>query len=284
MLITGGMVVLNAVLAPFLIYGLGPFPRLEVLGAAIAAVFSQLVAVVAFVWRVVARDPSLLIDRSALRRLDTGLARNLLGIGFPGMAIGSLYSTIYLFMSGIAARMGTLELAILGLANRAEALTYLVSNGFGAATATMVGQNLGARRADRAERAAWLSASWMGLYSLAAGALLIFWPRQVLALFTSDPQVLEMGAPYVRILGYAQPLMSLEIVIEHAFSGAGNTVPPMIISVPVNALRIPLILWVVHELHAGLLGIAWVLAITCMLRGVLAAAWFRRGGWKRRRL
>ena len=93
-----------------------------------------------------------------------------------------------------------------------------------------------------------------------------------------------MGVALCRILGYAQPLMAVEIVLEHAFSGAGDTLPPMLISVPMNALRIPLILWVVHRMHAGLLGIAWVLAITCMMRGLLAAFWFRRNQWMHRQL
>jgi putative MATE family efflux protein len=284
MLITGGMVLLNAVLDPFLIYGIGPFPRLEVLGAALATVLAQVVAVAAFAWRAAVRDRAMPLVRASLRRLDPRLARSLLAIGFPGMAIGVFYSLIYLFMSGIAARLGTVALAVLGLANRAESVTYLVVTGFAAATATMVGQNLGARRPDRAARAAWSSALWMGLYGVLVGGVLVAAPRQVLGLFTSDPEVLDLGGPYLRILGYAQPLMALEIVFEHAFSGAGDNVPPMAISVPMNALRVPLLLWVVHDLGAGLLGIAWVLAITCMVRGLLAALWFRRGGWKARRL
>jgi putative MATE family efflux protein len=284
MLVTGGMVLFNALLAPFLIYGIGPFPRLEVQGAGLATFLAQLVAVAAFWWRAAVRDPNFPLDRRGLRQIDTRLARSILAIGFPGMAIGVFYSSIYLFMSGITARIGTRELAVLGLANRSEAATYLVTAGFAAATATLVGQNLGAGRPDRAERAAWLSVLWMGLFAIATGAVLVVWPREVLGLFTSDPGVIEQGGPYLRILGYAQPLMAFEIVLEHAFSGAGDTVPPMLISVPMNAIRVPLILWVVYELEAGLLGIGWVLAVTCMLRGVLAILWFRRGAWKHRRL
>jgi putative MATE family efflux protein len=284
MLVTGGMVLFNAILAPLLIYGVGPFPRLEVLGAGLATLFAQVVAVLAFVGIAVRRHPNFPLERSSQRRFDPQLAGSLLRIGFPGMAIGVLYSSIYLFMSGIAARLGTRELAVLGLANRSESATYLVTNGFAAATAALVGQNLGAGRPDRSERAAWLSVFWMLVYSCVTGSILIFWPREVLGLFTTDTAVLDMGAPYVRILGYAQPLMSVEIVLEHAFSGAGDTLPPMLISVPMNLMRVPLIVWVVFHLHAGLLGVAWVLAVTCTMRGILAAIWFRRGRWKTRRL
>jgi putative MATE family efflux protein len=284
LLVTGGMVLFNALMAPLLIYGIGPFPHLEVMGAGLVMLLAQAVAVAAFAVYALRGHRSFPLDRQALGRLDLKLARSLLRIGFPGMAIGVFYSSIYLFMSGIAARIGTRELAVLGLANRTESMTYLVTNGFAAATAAVVGQNLGAGLPQRSERAAWLSVGWMSLFACVTGGVLVFLPRQILGLFTTDPIVLEIGAPYVRILGYAQPLMAVEIVLEHAFSGAGDTVPPMLISVPMNSLRVPLILWVVYVLHAGLIGIAIVLAVTCMLRGVLAMIWFARGQWKYRRL
>jgi putative MATE family efflux protein len=283
MLVAGLTVLVNATLDPLLIYGVGPFPRLEVAGAGVAAFVAQIVACTAFAGYALRGHPSFPFATASLRRLDTRLAASLLRIGFPGMAVGTLYSTIYLFMSGIAARFGTVEMAVLGLANRSESVTYLVTNGFGAATATMVGQNLGAQRSDRAERAAWVSVGWMIAYACATGVLLVFWPQWVLRCFTSDAAIIETGAPYLRILGYAQPLMAVEIVLEHAFSGAGDTLPPMLISVPLNLLRIPLILWVVHA-GGGLLAIGWVLATTCIARGALAALWFRRGRWKLRQL
>jgi putative MATE family efflux protein len=284
LLVTGGMVLFNAVLAPLLIYGVGPLPRLEVMGAGLATLLAQVVAVVAFAALARARHANFPLDRAALRRNDRALLGSLLRIGFPGMAIGVLFSTIYLFISGIAARLGTSELAVVGLGNRAESATYLVVTGFAAATATLVGQNLGARRPDRAARAAWASGLWMLLYGLGTGGVMILWPRAVLGLFTSDATVIDMGAAYVRVLGFAQPLMAMEIVFEHAFSGAGDTLPPMLISVPMNALRVPLLWWVVGVHHAGLLGIGWILAITCMVRGLVATLWFRRGTWRHRRL
>lgn len=284
LLVTGGMVLFNALLAPLLIYGLGPAPRLEVMGAGLATLVAQMLAVAAFAALALRRHPNFPLERAALRTFDRALAGSLMRIGFPGMAIGVLFSAIYLFISGIAARLGTQALAVVGLGNRAESATYLVVTGFAAATATLVGQNLGAGRPDRSARAAWVSALWMTFYALAIGGAMILWPRGVLRLFTADPAVLDLGAPYVRLLGFAQPLMAIEIVFEHAFAGAGDTLPPMLISVPINALRVPLLWWVVEARHAGLMGICWVLIVTCMLRGLLAMAWFRRGAWRHRRL
>ena len=160
-------------------------------------------------------------------------------IGLPATSVGVLYSSVYLFLSAVAARLGTVELAILGLGNRAETLTYLVSSGFGAATAAVVGQNLGARQVARAAQAAWRSAGSMGLYGTVVGTVLVAWPREVLALFTADAAILDTGATYTRIIGLCQGLMAVELVLGHAFAGAGDTLPPMLISVPLNVSACP---------------------------------------------
>lgn len=282
--IIAAMVLVNGALDPLLIFGLGPFPRLEVLGAGLATLISQVVAVVAFgvvVWR---RNPSFPFTRRGCTRLDRDLATRFVRIGMPTASVGVLYSSVYLLLSGIAAHLGTVELAVLGLGVRSETLTYLVSTGFGAATAAVVGQNLGARHVDRASRAAWRSAGWMGLYGTVVGALLVFWPREVLAVFTSDPAVLDTGATYTRIIGLCQGLMAVEIVLAHAFAGAGDTVPPMLISVPLNVVRVPLVFVIIYAFDGGILALGWLLSITAALRGVVAAAWFSRGRWKDKKL
>jgi putative MATE family efflux protein len=282
LLIMCGMVLVNGGLAPLLIFGLGPFPRLEVLGAALATAFAQLLAVIAFASRALRADPSFPFPRPP--RFDPGLCLRMVRLGVPATSVGFLYSMVYLFLSGVAARLGTRELAILGLGNRAETFTYLVSTGFAAATAAVVGQNLGAGLPERAARAAWRAALWMGIYGLIVGGCLILWPRAVLGLFTSDPAVLELGATYTRIIGSCQGLMAAEIVLGQAFAGAGDTLPPMLISVPVNLLRIPLVFWIVRRLDGGIVGIGWLLAMTAAFRGVASMVWFARGTWKEKKL
>jgi putative MATE family efflux protein len=283
LLVTAGMVLVNAVLDPLLIFGWGPIPASGVHGAAYATFGAQVLGVGGFAWLAVRRHPHLPLARASLRAFDRRLAANLLRIGAPGMAMGSLFAGIYLFMSGIAARIGTAPLAVMGLANRVESVTYLVCHGFGAATATLVGQNLGARQVPRAARAAWRSVWWMLLYGVATGAVMILFPRTVLAVFSNDAAVLDAGVPYLRILGIAMPFMAVEIVLENAFAGAGDNVPPMVISVPMNLIRVPLLVWTT-TIGAGLLGIVWVVTSTAVARGILAAVWFHRGRWAERRL
>jgi putative MATE family efflux protein len=284
LVITGAMVLLNMLLDPLLIFGIGPFPRLEVFGAAVATVVAQFLAVCVFAVHAWRRHADFPLHTAALRRLQSRFVIDFLRLGAPALSIGVLFSSVYLFLSGVAARMGTVELALLGLGNRVETLTYLGTSGFAEATGAVVGQNLGAGRIDRAARAAWWSAGYMMVYGSLVGVLMVFFPRQLLHVFTDDPRVLEVGAQYVRILGICQGLMGVEIVLERAFAGAGDPLPPMLVSVPINVLRIPVVLWVVLPLEGGIIGVGILLSATSGLRGLLSAWWFSRGRWKQRQL
>lgn len=283
LLVTGGIVLVNAAIDPLLIFGWGPIPAFGVAGAAWATLVAQALGVAGFALLAMRRHPHLPLSRTALGRLDRALAASLLRIGAPGMAVGTLFAAIYLFMSGIAARLGTAPLAVMGLANRVESVTYLACHGFGAATATLVGQNLGAGNPARAAHAAWRSTFWMVLWGFATGGIMLLFPRAVLGIFSSDPAVLEAGVPYLRVLGVSMPFMAIEIVLENAFSGAGDNVPPMVISVPMNVVRVPLLLWTT-SLGLGLMGLVWVVTSTAVARAILAAEPHRRGDWAHRSL
>lgn len=275
---------INAVLDPILIFGVGPLPAMGVAGAAAATVVSQFFAVAWFAvlaWR---RHPALPFDFAALRRPAPRYALALARIGVPFSLIGILYSIVYLWMAHVAAPFGTAALAVLGIANRVESLTYLVAVGFGLACEALVGQNLGAGRADRAERAAWLSTGLMVGLGLVVSIPMWIVPEWLIGWFTADAEVIARGVPYLRILALCQAFTALEIVLNGAFSGAGDTLPPSTISVTVSLIRIPLAGAMAHGLGLGLEGIAWTITLTCIVRALIVAGWFRRGRWKTKAL
>src|SRR5688500_7415424 len=110
------------------------------------------------------------------------------------------------------------------------------------------------------------------------------WPEALLRFFSSDPDVLRQGAPYLRVLAACQAFSALEIVLNGSFSGAGDTLPPTLISTTISVLRIPLAWWLALDRGLGLAGIAWTITGTCVLRALLLALWFRRGAWKTKAL
>ncbi len=284
LLVVACSLALNAALDPLLIFGWGPVPAMGVQGAAVATVIAQAFAVAWFIALAVKRHPAFPLEFAALRRFNTLYVLGLAKIGIPYALIGILFSMVYLYFAHVAARFGTAAVAVVGVSNRVEAVTYLVAAGFGLACEAIVGQNLGARRPDRAERATWLSAGLMASLGAAMMIAMLAIPETLLSFFTSDPEVIRTGVPYLRILGLTQAFTGIELVMNGAFSGAGDTLPPMVISTTVSLLRIPLASLFAFGLGLGIDGIAWMITITCAVRVAILVYWFRRGAWRTKAL
>ena len=275
---------LNAALDPLLIFGAGPIPALGTAGAAIATMIAQAFAVGWFAVLAIRRHLAMPFDFAALRHGSARYTLAMARIGLPFCLIGILYSVVYLWLARTAAPFGTAGLAVVGIANRVESLTYLVAVGFGLACEAIVGQNLGAGRPDRAARATWLSAGLMVAFSLVISTLMWVAPEWLLGFFVRDPEVIARGVPYLRVLAPCQAFAALEIVLNGAFAGAGDTLPPSLISVTVSLLRIPLAGALAHGAGLGLVGIAWTITLTCVARALIVLFWFRRGRWKTKAL
>jgi len=279
-----GVNVLNFALDPLLILGVGPFPRLGVMGAAIATVVSQLLAVAACVLYFAGGRSPVTPQASDLRSVRLGRWWRVARVGLPGSLNASLFTVVYIVLSKIAAHLGSIPLAVLGVGNRLESVSFLIANGFSVAASTLVGQSLGAGHPERGERAAWRAALFSALFTGTVGTVFVLAPGPVFGLFTDDAPTIDEGVRFLRIVSLSQVFMGVEIAIFGAFTGAGNTLPPMLISSTISILRIPLgYLMAVHA-GWGAIGIWWMITITCAARGVFLAAWFRRGRWKAHRV
>ncbi|HEY4218866.1 MAG TPA: MATE family efflux transporter [Gemmatimonadaceae bacterium] len=267
-----GSVALTLVLDPALLLGLGPFPRLGIAGAAIATIATRSVAFVIGL--------AIALRRGLLRVHKPNLAaiRAVCRVGLPTAVTGIMFSVIYVFLTRITTRFGTPALAALGIGQRVESWLFMIGVGFGAATAAIVGQNLGAGRADRAERAAWLATGFCTMLGVVACILELTVPREFASLFTTDPAVIAEAVKYLRIAAFSQLAICSEIVLEGALGGAGHTVPPMLTSTAITASRVPLAGWA--AMRWGSSGIWWVISITAAGRGIAMAALWRKGGWK----
>jgi putative MATE family efflux protein len=267
-----GSVALTLVLDPALLLGLGPFPRLGIAGAAIATIATRGLA---FVLGLV-----IALRRGLLRfgRIKLASIGAVCRVGLPTAATGVMFSLIYVFLTRITTQFGTPALAALGIGQRVESWLFMIGVGFGAATAAIVGQNLGAGRPDRAERAAWLATGFCTVLGVVACILELTVPRQFAALFTTDAAVIAESVKYLRIAAFSQLVICSEIVLEGALGGAGHTLPPMVTSTAITASRVPLAGWA--AVRWGSSGIWWIISITAAGRGIAMAALWRRGGWK----
>ena len=272
-------ITLNAALAPFLIYGWGPFPRLGVAGAAWATVTAQVTMVSGFLLIAARGHRAFPLARRAAEppvRI-AGMAR----VGAPAALIGMLFSVVYVAFARSASRFGTASMAVVGIANRIEALQFLTSVAIGTAGAALVGQNLGARKPERAVRVIRTGLSWNLWISATLSALLFARPQFFLALFSRDAEVVRLGVPYIRILTICLIVNGIEIVTAESVMGSGHTRALSWIFSTFSVLRIPLAFLVPDWTGLGVLGIAWVITATCMVRGLIIVGWAARGTWQR---
>lgn len=273
-----GAVALNAVLAPLFIYGVGPFPRLGVAGAGWATVIAQGVLVVLYLILAARGHRALPLARHAegVRIRIAGMAR----VGAPVALIGMLFSVVYIAFSRAASQFGPAAVAMIGVANRIEAIQFILSASLGMAGATLVGQNLGAGRPDRAEQVMRVGSAWVLGWSLALTVVLYTWPGVFIGLFSSDPEMHRVGEPYLRTLSLCLAFVAVEIVNVESVIGSGRTRVVSWIFTSFSLARIPLAFWVPQWTGGGMISLAWLINITCAVRAVLIVGWVWRGTWK----
>ena len=272
-LLLGASVAITLVLDPVLIVGWGPIPALGMSGAALATVSTRAVAF-ALGLAIVGRRGVLRFGRPDWRTLAT-IAR----IGLPTAVTGVVFSLIYVLVTRTATQFGTPALAALGIGHRVESWLFMIGVGFGAATAAIVGQNLGAGRPERAERAGWISVGFCTLFGVVACVVELAAPEWFASIFSHDPAVIAEAAKYLRIAALAQIGICAEIVLEGALGGAGYTLAPMLTSTVITASRIPVAAWAAARY--GTTGLWWTIAITALARAVGMLLIWRSGRWKR---
>jgi len=272
MLLLVTSVLLSLTLDPLLIAGIGPFPRLGVEGAALASVMVRgggfLIGVV------IALRRGLL----PLRAPDWRSIPTLLRIGAPMSLAGVLLSFIYIWLTRFTAQFGTPALAALGVGHKVEGLGFIAISGLGLAAAALVGQNLGAGQEERARQGVRLTILYCLFVTVPTALAFVLIPERLVAMFTTDPGVIEDGSLYLRIIAFAQIGQTFEIVFEGALAGAGYTFWPMLIGTVFTALRIPLAAWWSRPL--GLFGIWLALSLTAISRGIANTYFWLRGTWR----
>lgn len=265
--------IINIVLDPILIFGVGPFPELGVVGAAIATVLSQAVVTALFLYYMVLKEKPIKKIRF-FRGFDLECVREIFRLGFPvGMQSG-LFTIIAIVLARLIAGYGPAAIAVQKVGTQVEALSWMSASGFATALSAFVGQNYGADQYERVKEGVYKALKIMSVLGILTSALLIIFPRQIFWVFIREEETLIMGAEYLRILGVSQLFMCVEITIGGAFNGLGRTIPPSIVSIVFTAARIPMAIILSTVLAFGLNGIWWSISISSIIKGVILFGWF----------
>jgi MATE family, multidrug efflux pump len=271
---------INLILDPCLIFGLGPFPRWGVTGAATATTIGRGLGVV-FQFVVLARGTDRIRVGLKQLRLDMGVMARLVRVSTTGILQFLIAHTSWIGLVRIVAMFGATAIASYTIAIRIVIFAILPSWGMSNAAATLVGQNLGAREPERAEKSVWRTGFYNMVFLGGLGVFFILFAEPVIRLFTTDPAIVPLAAACLRLLSYGNIFYAYGMVMVQAFNGAGDTVTPTIVNVFCYWLwEIPLAYWL--AIHAGLQARGAFLSIP-IAEGTLAIVsmiLFRRGRWK----
>lgn len=271
-------VILNIFLAPVFIFGVNGFLEWGMRGAAVSTILSYFIAFVAG-YSVLRRRN--LINRLNSYRIEKQIFTETFKIGLPVSANGLAFSMIYVFVSRFVSDYGTVGFAALGIGHRSESIAYQICVGFSLAATILVGQNIGASKPDRAQILAWKILG-VGLIVMCVYSVLLFiFSSQVASIFTNDAGVISAASSYNKFAAAVLIFSAAEVILSGAFSGAGDTLPPVITSLPVNFLRIPLCALLSPLL--GLNGIWIAICLSVIIKGIIITIWFGKGKWKNKK-
>jgi putative MATE family efflux protein len=274
--------IINILLGPCLIFGLGPFPRLGVTGAAVATTIGRGTGVLFQLYRLTRGDSRITLRR-AHWKLKPAIMANLLRLSGSGTFQVFVGTASYIGLVRIVSTFGSAALAGYTVAIRLVIFCLLPSWGLSNAAATMVGQSLGAGKPDRAERAVWIAGGYNMIVLGVVGVVFILFARQIVGLFTHDPIAAPIGAMALRTMSYGFVFYALGMVLTQSFNGAGDTWTPTWINLACFWLwEIPLAYVLARVAGLGPYGVFLAVTIGYSTLAVVSAWLFRQGHWKLR--
>ncbi|PWH82724.1 MATE family efflux transporter [Algibacter marinivivus] len=272
---------LNIILDPMFIFGFGPIPAFGVEGAAIATTIGRGTAVLFQLGILFFGFSKIKIAVKDLV-LQIGVMLNLIKVSLGGIGQFLIGTSSWVFLMRIMSEFGSEVLAGYTIAIRVMMFTLMPAWGMSNAAATLVGQNLGAQKPERAEQSVWktgkYSAIFMGIVSV---VYLIFAP-QIIVLFNTTPDVVKYGSLCLRVIAAGYIFYGYGMVVINAFNGAGDTKTPTYINfVCFWLLQLPFAYVMAVTLDFGPSGVFWAITLAEVLIAIIAIVWFKKGNWKK---
>jgi putative MATE family efflux protein len=275
---------INIALGPCLIFGLGPFPELGVAGAAVGTTIGRGCGVLYQLVHLTRRGGRIEVHRHHLR-LDFEVMRRIIRISGTAVFQNFIATASWMGLIRILTGFGSAAVAGNTVAIRVILFALLPSFGVSNAAATLVGQNLGAGKPERAEQAAWRAARYNTICLTIVGAIFLLFAPGIIALFTSDPEVAGHGIGALRIVSAGFIFYGYGMVLTQAFNGAGDTRTPTLIHLfCLWCWEIPLAWVLARPLGFGPTGVFIAVSVAFSTLAVVSAWLFRKGTWKVKRV
>lgn len=271
---------INIALNPLLIFGVGPFPRLGVTGSGIGTTIGRGTGVLLQLWMLTSSRSRVVVHAREFR-LRPSVMMNLLRLSLGGMLQYFVGTSSWIILIRMTAPFGSAVIAGYTLMLRIIMFALLPSWGMASAAATLVGQNLGAKKPERAASAVWRAGFYNMILLGAVAILFITFARNIVAIFTNDEAVAQVAASALRIISCGYVFYAWGMVAIQAFNGAGDTITPTLINLFCFwACQLPIAWWLAFHTGMRSNGIFAAIAISQSLIAVIGMLAFRRGKWK----
>lgn len=264
--------VANIILDPLMIFGFGPIPAMGVSGAAFATVFAQIIVTVIFIFVLIKKGYNFNLCNK--KYIDRNYINKICKIGIPAAVQNGLFAFFGMVIGRIIADWGPVTIAVQKVGSQIESISWMTAQGFATALTAFIGQNYGAKKYDRILKGFVATIVISSLVGSFATILLIFFGDVVFKVFITEPDAVAQGVDYLKILGYSQLFMCLEITTAGAFAGLGNTMTPSVVSIILTAARIPACLFLSSISFLGIDGVWWSISISSVLKGIIVFGLF----------
>jgi len=272
--------VVNAILDPILIFGLGIIPALGVKGAAYASVISKAITAIVLLIILFKGNSYLKLDFKIFK-YNTRILMDIFRVGIPASLSQITHSVGMFLLMKIIAYFGAGAIAAYGIASRIEAVALLPIIAIGTAAITLVGHNIGAKKMDTAEKTTWVSIGISIIIIEALGLIIFLMPHKLVEFFSMDPEVIKIGGEYLKIVSLTYIFAAIGINIGSAFQGAGKGIPAFISALlRLILIGIPLAYLTAIKLDLGINWIWYSIIFASLITSIVMILWFRTGSWK----
>ncbi|MBN2061232.1 MAG: MATE family efflux transporter [Deltaproteobacteria bacterium] len=275
---------IHIAICPFLVLGYWVFPRMGAAGAALSNVTAHSLGAVIVLCLLFSGRTRLRLSISDFFP-NLNIIRRILRIGIPATVMHMQKSIGDMVLAWIIIPFGTLAVAAHSLVLRVEMLFIAVGIGLGGGSGVLAGLNLGARHPERAEKGGWLAAGIMEAFMIACCFIIMLKAENIIGIFTSEPDLIELGSIFLRIAIAGYVMLGLVFVFQDCIAGIGDTIPTMIVSIAmIWFIQLPLAFFLPGIFDLGVYGVRWAIVVSIIAGAVFYITYFMLGKWKLKRV
>jgi len=274
----------HVTICPVLVLGWWIIPGLGVSGAALSNIIAHSLGVAVLLVILFKGYSRLRLTLSDFRPVP-GIVWRILKISIPALVMNLQKSLGDVILIWLIVPFGTVAVAAHSLNCRLEMFVMAIAMGIGGGAGVLIGQNLGAAQPEQAKKSGWFAVGFVEIFMLAFAAAILLWAEHIIGIFTTEPELVEMGSVFLRIAVAGYVMMGVVFVLQSGIAGAGDTLAAMVISIAMTwVVLLPLAFWLPGVADLGVLGVRWAIVASAFAGAIVLVVYFLMGKWKAKKV